>query len=892
MQWLCLVGEDEVSGAGAVSTVQDMLPTESTGTSSSPGDSSSTSGPTFPPTLADLSRNASVISSSSDSESVNEVPTTPRPRPTRTFSSPRSRSPHSPPTVRAPSYLTRELVVSDREPRSRSLAPHTRSKSRRRSRSQNPSANSRPSPQDFSFLSTLGEGSYSTVMRARYIRTGQEYAIKIIDKNHLIRKDKLAVAMAEKNVLVKLGTGHPGIIHLHWTFQDEWSLFFVLDLAVNGEMQSRISRMGSLSLACARHYTAQIIDALDYIHSKDVIHRDLKPENLLLDSEFRIKITDFGTGKILESGQERANSWVGTAQYIAPELLERSETSKSSDLWSLGCIVYQMIAGRFAFHGLSEYLTWQKIKALDYTFPEGFDEQAKDFVQRLLIFDPMQRLGAGADRSPTSRTALRAHPFLASVKWETLWSDPVPPLEAGLVKKEVREEARDEEQVGGQGLENVGSIWDAFVGEVRMNGSSGIGWDDGGEGEGSGKVTTTRRGAGGLGRHFGRSPKTTEDNNHVNPDGLGWALDAEGPEFERFRLRENQLLMRCDEGDEDEAEDARSGRHRLVVDKVEDTTRTPTLTIIQDVQDVVDKAGKMDGTTTTMTMQPIPIPTLISAPSPTGTPRPSPSPLDSSSGSGSGTNSLGGSFVEKPKDKLDSKPTQSTVDEALSRVAELSNGGNEKERVGVVMADEGGGRGRDRTLTPVQGNTLPVRKVDWSPILLPGESVVFHTRVEARSPKRRGSRLLLPLNVVSSTVRSKPRELVLTNHRLLCVKRKVLTGSGGTSTSFRDGAARCANGSGDGNGVEVASPGVSFSVKTELGLARVEGKGRDGKDKDKDKETKSVVESAERKGDREFVILTSTTSQTYAAETSALSAQWVEKINASLSPQQQSPRKR
>lgn len=738
-------------------------------------------------------------------------------------------------------------------------------------------------------MSTLGEGSYSTVMRARYTRTGQEYAIKIISKSHLIRKDKMAVAMAEKNVLVKLGTGHPGIIHLHWTFQDEWSLFFVLDLAINGEMQARISRMGSLSLACARHYAAQIMDALDYMHSKDVIHRDLKPENLLLDSDFRIKITDFGTGKLLEPGQERANSWVGTAQYIAPELLERSETSRSSDLWSLGCIVYQMITGRFAFHGLSEYLTWQKIKALDYTFPEGFDGDARDFVQRLLILDPSQRLGAGAEGSPISRAALRAHPFLSSVKWETLWTDPVPPLEAGLVKKEVREATGDEGD--GRMLETTGSMWDSLVGGDGLDESSGVDWDDRDEGDGSGRVTTTGNGN-------RRGPSRPFGNSHADDDGLGWAHDAEGPEFERFRLRESQWLMRCDEGDEDEAEDLRSGRQRADVDKVEGSVRTPTPSFIQGVQDVVDKASAKDGSTTTpaITVQTIPIPTLISPPSPTGTPRPSPSVLGSSSGSGSGTNSLGGSFVEvsdvQPKDRLDN-PAQSTVDRVLFRVPGLGpgSGGDTKERMGVVVAEGSGERGRDRTLTPVQGNMLLVRKVDWSPILIPGESVIFHTCVEARSPKRRGSRLLLPLNVVS-TVRSKPRELVLTNHRLLCLKRReVLAGSGSTANSFRDGR----NSSGDRNGVGTVLPSVSFTVKTELWLARAEGKGRDskdGKDREREKETKSVVESTERKGEREFVILTSTTSQTYAAETSALCAQWVEKINASLSPQQQHlPRK-
>ncbi|KAG1742156.1 kinase-like domain-containing protein [Suillus lakei] len=460
--------------------------------------------PTFPPTLVDLSRNASVISSSSETDIPSELPKTPRPRPARTFSSPRSRSPQSPTAApaRPPNYLTRELGVSSHPPpESAQTQQQTkeRSKSRKRSReaSRARSANDRLGAQEFSFGDTLGEGSYSTVMRAQYIRTGQEYAIKILDKNHLIRKDKMLVALAEKNVLVKLGAGHPGIIHLHWTFQDEWSLFFVLDLAPNGEMQSRISRLGSLSLTCSRYYAAQIVDALEFMHGKDVIHRDLKPENLLLDGQFRIKITDFGTGKILENGAERANTFVGTAQYVAPELLENNETSKSSDLWALGCIIYQMISGRFAFQGLSEYLTWQKIKSLDYTFPEGFDEDAKDLVQRLLIRDPAQRLGAGGPDSAHSYAALRAHPFYASVSWETLWTDPAPPLEAGLVKKELP--VADEVE-GGQ-WDDVGEMWDRLVG-----GSADVGSGSGLGGE-------------------------------VSGDGMGWSEDSEGTRLHSFKAR-------------------------------------------------------------------------------------------------------------------------------------------------------------------------------------------------------------------------------------------------------------------------------------------------------------------------------------------------------------------
>lgn len=144
---------------------------------------------------------------------------------------------------------------------------------------------------------------------------------------------------------------------LFFTFQDESSLYFLLEYAPNGDFLSVMKKYGSLSEDCTRYYSAQIIDGIKYLHSKGIIHRDIKPENILLDKDMKVKITDFGTAKILEPKNEdednpefnlltRSKSFVGTAEYVSPELLNDSYVDARCDIWAFGCMVFQMIAGK------------------------------------------------------------------------------------------------------------------------------------------------------------------------------------------------------------------------------------------------------------------------------------------------------------------------------------------------------------------------------------------------------------------------------------------------------------------------------------------------------------------------------------------------------------------
>ncbi|KAI9721348.1 MAG: pkb-activating kinase-like protein [Chrysothrix sp. TS-e1954] len=291
---------------------------------------------------------------------------------------------------------------------------------------------------DFNFGRTLGEGSYSTVLSAKDLQSTREYAIKVLDKAHIIKEKKVKYVNIERDTLNRL-TDHPGVVRLYYTFQDARSLYFVLDLATGGELLGVLKKTTSFDEECTRFYSAQILDTVEYMHLRGIIHRDLKPENVLLDDQMHVKITDFGTAKLLDiSGQpqfgqvsvsddpmdgantDRAVSFVGTAEYVSPELLTDKNACKASDLWAFGCMVYQLLAGRPPFKAANEYLTFQKIVNLDYSFPEGFPPVARDLVEKLLVLDPARRLPI---------PGIKRHRFFEGVEWgKGLWKQKPPRL--------------------------------------------------------------------------------------------------------------------------------------------------------------------------------------------------------------------------------------------------------------------------------------------------------------------------------------------------------------------------------------------------------------------------------------------------------------------------------
>ncbi|QLQ80252.1 hypothetical protein HG537_0D02530 [Torulaspora globosa] len=283
---------------------------------------------------------------------------------------------------------------------------------------------------DFIFGDTLGDGSYSTVLLATSKESGKKYAVKVLSKEYLIRQKKVKYVNIEKSALQRLNNSR-GIIKLFFTFQDESSLYFLLEYAPNGDFLSVMKKFGSLSEECACYYSAQIIDALCLLHSKGIIHRDMKPENILLDKNMKIKLTDFGTAKILDPEPNsndsfdlfsRSKSFVGTAEYVSPELLNDNYVDFRCDIWAFGCILFQMIAGKPPFKATNEYLTFQKVMKVQYAFTAGFPLVIRDLVKGILVKQPDQRL---------TIPQIQKHHFFKDVNFKdgSIWERPAPEIQ-------------------------------------------------------------------------------------------------------------------------------------------------------------------------------------------------------------------------------------------------------------------------------------------------------------------------------------------------------------------------------------------------------------------------------------------------------------------------------
>ncbi|CAJ2633426.1 unnamed protein product [Trifolium pratense] len=233
----------------------------------------------------------------------------------------------------------------------------------------------RPRAGKYELGRTLGEGNFAKVKFARHVETGEHVAIKILDKEKIL-KHKMIRQIKQEISTMKL-IRHPNVIRMHEVIANRSKIFIVMEIVTGGELFDKIARNGRLKEDEARKYFQQLICAVDYCHSRGVCHRDLKPENLLLDANGVLKVSDFGLSALPQ--QVRVIQNKGYDGAIA-------------DLWSCGVILFVLMAGYLPFEEDNLVALYKKIFKAEFTCPPWFSSSAKKLIKRILDPSPVTRI--------------------------------------------------------------------------------------------------------------------------------------------------------------------------------------------------------------------------------------------------------------------------------------------------------------------------------------------------------------------------------------------------------------------------------------------------------------------------------------------------------------------
>jgi serine/threonine protein kinase len=253
------------------------------------------------------------------------------------------------------------------------------------------------------------------VFLVREIKTGEMFALKVLRKDNIIKRNQVEHTKTERSVLGYVS--HPFIVSMNMAFQSKDKLYFVLDYCAGGELFFHLGKLGKFPEPRARFYAAEIILAISYVHSLDIIYRDLKPENVLLDAKGHIRLTDFGLSKEgISSSSSGANSFCGTPEYLAPEILNRQGHGRAVDWWSLGALLYEMLSGLPPFYCQDRERLFEKIRKSELQYPASLSRPAKMLLRGLLTKDPTKRLGSCSGDAST----IQSHEFFAPINWEKL----------------------------------------------------------------------------------------------------------------------------------------------------------------------------------------------------------------------------------------------------------------------------------------------------------------------------------------------------------------------------------------------------------------------------------------------------------------------------------------
>ncbi|KAF7784807.1 hypothetical protein Agabi119p4_972 [Agaricus bisporus var. burnettii] len=309
----------------------------------------------------------------------------------------------------------------------------------------------------FHIIAQVGQGGYGEVYLARKQDSGEVCALKKMRKRTLHKMDEIRHVLVERDILTATKT--PWLVRLLYAFQDPHFVYLAMEYVPGGDFRTLLNNSGVLRETHARFYISEMFAAVNELHKLGYIHRDLKPENFLIDGTGHVKLTDFGlaTGAlnpqrieslkikldkvkdnqiIQRSTMERrsiyrsirgedpryADSIVGSPDYMAPEVLRGKPYTYSVDYWSLGCILFEFLAGFPPFNGQTPEETWTNLKNWSKVLRRPHYDEAADKVFNLsdVSWDAITRLIAHASVRYSNLSELSEHPFFKSVIWDDL----------------------------------------------------------------------------------------------------------------------------------------------------------------------------------------------------------------------------------------------------------------------------------------------------------------------------------------------------------------------------------------------------------------------------------------------------------------------------------------
>lgn len=271
---------------------------------------------------------------------------------------------------------------------------------------------------DFDTITCLGKGTFGTVHLVKQAATGRLFAQKQFRKASLTVQKRLVEQTKTERAILESINRHPFVVKLYYAFQDREKLYLILEYAQGGELFTHLATERMFPEATAAFYMAEMVLALDHLHQTvGVLYRDLKPENCLLDAEGHLLLTDFGLSKVAVDGHTRSNSFCGTVEYMAPEVILGHHYGHAVDWWSFGVLGFDLLTGSSPFCGPNHAKTQEKILKQKLALPYFLSPDAKDLLTRLLRKEPSKRLGA---TMPKDLLTIKKHRFFRHVDWGKL----------------------------------------------------------------------------------------------------------------------------------------------------------------------------------------------------------------------------------------------------------------------------------------------------------------------------------------------------------------------------------------------------------------------------------------------------------------------------------------